>query len=83
MTVSQTPEQQARTLLSWAKDVLEGAQDYYPLGDCECDECRECGKLPAECSKTECAASCSCSDCDGCRIKAVIKAIEDFGTQIV
>lgn len=66
-------------LLSWTMDALENVQDIYPLNDCDCETCPECGKIANECTGTECAAGCSCSECDGCRLRAVIAAIKEAG----
>lgn len=74
-------DQEARDLLSWSKEMLEAAQTYYPLNDCTCEDCPECGKSPVECSGTACADGCSCGECDGCRIKALIKAIDGYGIE--
>jgi len=38
-------------------------------GICECRECPECGRMPSECTGTECANTCQCSECGHCRIQ--------------
>lgn len=64
---------EARAALSSARELLERARLYYGLDGCDCQACAECGKSPVECSKTDCAEGCSCSPCDGCRIKAFLE----------
>lgn len=34
--------------------------------ECTCEPCPECGKMPSECTGTECAQTCQCNECDHC-----------------
>lgn len=71
-----TPAEQ--DALSFAKSLLQDVQEYYPLGVCECELCRECGKMPSDCSNSLCATSCTCSECIYCRIQACLDSINDI-----
>jgi len=38
-------------------------------GDCECEECPECGQMPVDCTPTACSRTCSCTTCDYCMVR--------------
>ena len=79
-----------REMLVWAQEqraavdyAIECLQRYTTMLDpeCMCDPCptcnagRECGKMPHECSGTDCAQRCQCNECDHCRGVAAIEAL--------
>ncbi len=41
--------------------------------DCNCEPCEQCGLMPAECTGTDCAATCQCNECDHCHGVAALK----------
>ena len=58
----------------WANESLTRAVCHYTSG-CECEPCPECGKMPQECTGTDCAQTCQCSDCDHCNFEGIIEFI--------
>ena len=65
MTTNQTIDGVPRRAVEWAFERLEICQDQ-AFQSCECEECEQCGKMPDECSGTDCAKTCQCSTCDHC-----------------
>lgn len=65
MTTNQTIDGVRSRAIEWAFERLEICQDQ-AFQSCECEECEQCGKMPDECSGTECAMTCQCSTCDHC-----------------
>ena len=65
MTTNQTIDGVPRRAVEWAFERLEICQDQ-AFQSCECEECDQCGKMPDECSGTDCAKTCQCSTCDHC-----------------
>jgi len=65
MTTNQTIDGVPLRAIEWAFERLEICQDQ-AFQTCECEECEQCGKMPDECSGTECAKTCQCSTCDHC-----------------
>ncbi|MBI5922555.1 MAG: hypothetical protein HY847_13050 [Betaproteobacteria bacterium] len=55
----------------WVDESLTRAVSHY-ASECECEPCPECGKMPHECTGTECAQTCQCSDCDHCNFEGII-----------
>lgn len=65
MTTNQTIDGVSRRALELAFERLEICQDQ-AFQSCECEECKQCGQMPDECSGTDCAKTCQCSTCDHC-----------------
>lgn len=64
----------SRGSIEYAIEVLKRYRDGSDP-DCTCDDCPQCGRLPAECSGTQCAQTCQCSECDHCRVVAAIAGL--------
>ena len=62
-----------------AEHVIECLERYTTMMDpeCTCGLCPECGKIPADCSGTECAKTCQCSPCDHCMATWAIAGLRD------
>lgn len=54
-----------REFVDFVAECLERCQDQ-AFQSCECEECPQCGKMPDECTGTECAKTCQCSTCEHC-----------------
>lgn len=65
----------SRGSIEYAIEVLKRYRDGSDP-DCTCDDCPQCGRLPAECSGTQCAQTCQCSECDHCRVLAAIDGLK-------
>lgn len=63
--------EQQKQAIEWAIERLELCQDQ-AFQSCECEECQQCGKMPDECTGTDCAKTCQCSSCDHCGNEAAI-----------
>lgn len=63
--------------IEWAIERLEICQDQ-AFQSCECEECQQCGKMPDECSGTECAKTCQCSTCDHCSNELVLAELRSL-----
>lgn len=63
--------QQQKQAIEWAIERLELCQEQ-AFQSCECEECQQCGKMPDECTGTDCAKTCQCSTCDHCGNEAAI-----------
>ena len=63
--------EQQKQAIEWAIERLELCQDQASQS-CECEECQQCGKMPDECTGTDCAKTCQCSSCDHCGNEAAI-----------
>ena len=64
----------ARRTIQFALSQLEICQ-YQAFQDCECETCLECGKMPDECTGTECAKTCQCSTCEHCMNEWVMEEL--------
>jgi len=65
----------APDLLAACEEAIDRIEDLVEPLECECQTCEECGKMPRECTGTECAKTCSCSECDACRSTATLAFI--------
>jgi hypothetical protein len=52
----------------WLTEEVLGRAQQHAFRECECVPCPECRLMPKECTNTECANTCQCSDCVSCRI---------------
>lgn len=56
----------APELLAACEEAIARIGDLSGWMSCECVACAQCGKAPRECTGTECAQTCGCSECDSC-----------------
>lgn len=55
----------SREAIEFTAECLERCQDQ-AFQACECESCPQCGKMPDECTGTDCSKTCQCSTCEHC-----------------
>lgn len=63
-----------RRTIEFAIERFEICQDQ-AFQSCECEECQQCGKMPDECTGTDCAQTCQCSTCEHCMNELAMKEL--------
>lgn len=73
------PHVQVDAVISGAMCVAAERLRYYIMAvdpECECRECPECGMLPRDCGRTDCANTCQCAPCDHCLTMYALAELE-------